>query len=185
MKQTPRSLKNPRARLTGVLYLLYFLTATGAAVMSSHELVVLSDIVNVISLICYIAVTLMFYYMFSPVSKVVSLIAALFSLSGCAFTAGGIFHFSRLELISPLVFFGPFCILIGWLILKSTFLPKFLGGLMVLAGLGWLAFLSPLVVYLSVYIKAIGVLAEAALMLWLIIMAVNIERWKEQASATK
>jgi len=35
------------------------------------------------------------------------------------------------------------CFLIGYLIFTSTFLPRILGALMVLAGLCWLAFLSP------------------------------------------
>ena len=42
-----------------------------------------------------------------------------------------------------LVFFGFFCLLIGYLIFKSDFLPRILGVLMALAGLGWLTFLSP------------------------------------------
>ena len=40
-----------------------------------------------------------------------------------------------------LVFFAMYCLLIGYLILRSTFLPRFLGASMVLAGLGWLTFL--------------------------------------------
>ena len=54
---------------------------------------------------------------------------------------------------------------------------------MVLAGAGWLIFLTPLANYLSTYLKALGFLAEASLMLWLIVKGVNVERWKEQASA--
>jgi hypothetical protein len=55
--------------------------------------------------------------------------------------------------ISSLVFFGPYCLLIGYLIFRSTFLPRILGVLMALAGLGWLIFLSPLAIYLSTYLK--------------------------------
>jgi hypothetical protein len=56
---------------------------------------------------------------------------------------------------------------------------------MALAGLGWLAFLSPtLAHYLSLYIEGLGIFAEASLMLWLIVMGVNVQRWKEQANAT-
>ena len=54
---------------------------------------------------------------------------------------------------------------------------------MALAGLGWLIFLSPLAVYLSTYLKVIGFLAEAALMLWLIVMGVNAQQWTAQARA--
>ena len=75
--------------------------------------------------------------------------------------------------------------LIGYLIFRSTFLPRLLGVLMALAGLGWLAFLSPAAAhYLSIYIEVLGIFAEASLMLWLIVMGVNIQRWKEQAAAS-
>jgi hypothetical protein len=54
---------------------------------------------------------------------------------------------------------------------------------MVLAGLGWLIFLSPpLAKYLSLYIEILGILAEGLLMLWLLVKGVNVQRWKEQAS---
>jgi Domain of unknown function (DUF4386) len=81
-----------------------------------------------------------------------------------------------------IVFFGLFDIAIGYLILKSTFLPRILGVPMVIAGLTWLIFLSPpLANDLLTFIQVIGFLAEAALMLWLLVMGVNVQRWKEQA----
>jgi len=83
-----------------------------------------------------------------------------------------------------LVFFGLFNLLIGYLIFKSTFLPRILGVLMALSGLGWLMFLSPpLANYLLSYIEVSGIIAEASLMLWLLVKGVNVERWREQASA--
>src|SRR5438128_8423806 len=81
-----------------------------------------------------------------------------------------------------LVFFAVYCLLIGCLILGSTFLPRFLGVLMFLAGLGWLTFLyAPLADRLSPYIEVLGVVAEVSLMLWLLVMGVNAERWQDQA----
>jgi len=81
-----------------------------------------------------------------------------------------------------LVFFAVYCLLIGCLILGSIFLPRFLGVLMVLAGLGWLTFLyAPLADHLSPYIEVIGIVAEASLMLWLLVIGVKVERWQEQA----
>lgn len=82
------------------------------------------------------------------------------------------------------VFFGVYCLLIGYLIFRSSFLPRILGVLMAFAGSGWLIFLSPpLANYLSSYIVVLGFLAELALMLWLLVKGVNVQRWKEQARA--
>lgn len=89
----------------------------------------------------------------------------------------------RRAALSPaaLVFFGVYDLLIGWLILGSTFLPRFLGALMVVAGLGWLTFLyEPLADRLSPYVQGLGIIAEALLMLWLLVAGVNVERWHEQ-----
>jgi hypothetical protein len=55
---------------------------------------------------------------------------------------------------------------------------------MAFAGLGWLIFLAPpLANYLLTYLEVLGVLEEGSLMLWLLVIGVNSQRWKEQASA--
>jgi hypothetical protein len=82
------------------------------------------------------------------------------------------------------VFEGLFWILIGYLIFRSTFLPRMLGALFAFAGLGYLTFLSPpLTTYLLLYIEVLGTLAEISLILWLLVMGVNAQRWNERASA--
>jgi hypothetical protein len=171
------------ARFTGVVYLLYFLTAIIGQLLLSHKLVVYGNTVNLIGTVCYTVLTLLFYAMFKPVNRSLSLLAALFSLAGCVVMTCALFPRTSLH-ISPLLFFGPYCLLIGYLILRSAFLPHVLGVLMALAGVGWLAFLFPIVAhYVAVYIEALGILAEASLMLWLIVMGVNAQRWNEQAAA--
>jgi hypothetical protein len=43
----------------------------------------------------------------------------------------------------------------------------------------------PLAERLFAYIAIVGITAEALLMLWLLVMGVNTERWREQAAAAK
>src|SRR5260370_6436650 len=83
-----------------------------------------------------------------------------------------------------LVFFGFYALLRGYFIIRSTFLPRILGALSVLGGLGWLSFLYPPLGYrLFPYIAAFGILGAALLMLWILVFGVNEQRWKEQTSA--
>jgi hypothetical protein len=82
-----------------------------------------------------------------------------------------------------LVFFGFSTVLKGWLVIKSTFLPRALGVLTLIAGFGWLAFLSPSLGYrLFPYIVAVALLGSLATILWLLIFGVNEQRWREQAN---
>jgi hypothetical protein len=77
---------------------------------------------------------------------------------------------------------GFYILLIGYLILRSTFLPRILGALLVVAGLGYLTFLSPpLASHLAPYNVTPAGLGENALTIWLIVIGVNVQRWQEQA----
>jgi hypothetical protein len=185
MERAAESSGRPRARATGAVYLLYFLTAILGEFLISRKLVVYGDVVSLAGDACYITLTLLFYYMFEPVNKGLSLLAASFSLLGCGLTVLGLFHLAPTH-VSPLLFFGPYCLLLGYLIFRSTFLPRILGVLMMIAGLGWLIFLYESLGHsLSLYIEGLGILAEALLMLWLLVMGVNVPRWKEQGDAGK
>jgi hypothetical protein len=83
-----------------------------------------------------------------------------------------------------LVFFGFWCILTGYLIFRSNFLPRVLGVLLAISGLGWVTYLFPPLAYrLFPFIAAASALGEIPLDLWLIVMGVNVQRWKEQAGA--
>jgi len=222
-----------KAKMAGVFYLLTILTggfalfvggrlvvsgdaaATAANILAREPLFRLGFAADLIMAACYIAVTALFYELFKPVNRSLSLLAAFFSLVGCAIQAfsslfdlaplvvlGGaqylsVFKAEQLQVLAlmflklsgqafniSLVFFGFYCFLIGYLIFRSIFLPRILGVLMAFAGLGWLTFLSPpLANYLSPYILAPGALGEGSLTLWLLVIGVNSQRWKEQASA--
>ena len=83
-----------------------------------------------------------------------------------------------------LVFFGLYCLLVGILILKSTFLPRVLGALMALAGLSYVVFLSPaLARSLQPYILVFPAVGQISLTLWLLVIGVNVQRWTGQANA--
>ena len=225
----------PRARITGVVYLFYFLTAVsgelflkglvvhGDAAATANNILAhqpwfrLGLATGLIATACYVTVTALFYGLFKPVNRSLSLLAAFFSLVGCAILAfaslfriaplvvlgGGqylsVFNVEQLRALASLflelyrqvvnicfVFFGVYCLLIGYLIFRSAFLPRILGVLMAIAGLGWLTFLSPpLANHLSPYNLAPGILGEGLLTLWLLAIGVNEQRWKEQASAAE
>ena len=170
-----------KARLAGVFYVLVFVTG-GLALFVRGSL---GSAAGLIAGACYIAVTLLFYGIFKPVNRNLSLLAAFISLVGIIIGPLSLLVHAA-SYINPLVFFGFYCLLIGYLIFRSTFLPRILGVLMVCAGLGWLTFLSPpLANSLSPYIFIPGLLGEGALTLWFLIMGVNVQRWKEQASAAE
>jgi len=183
MEQIAEALPRVRARIAGVFYLLTFLTGGFAAFFAGRGLVRYGDAANLVATACYVVVTVLFYNTFKPVNRNLSLLAAFFSLVGCALSTLSFFHLAPFH-FNPLVFFGLYCLLIGYLIFRSNFLPRILGVLMAIGGLGWLTFLSPpLANRLSPYNMAPGILGEGALTLWLLVMGVNVERWKEQAGA--
>jgi hypothetical protein len=168
-----------KARIAGVFYVLNIVTSL-FAFSGRHRLAFASGLV---ATACYLTVTALFYYLFKPVNRRVSLVAALFSFAGCAVGVLSPLHLVPFH-INSLVFFGFYRLLIGYLILRSAFLPHILGALMVLAGLGWVTFLSPqLAKDLSPYNYVPGAIGEGLLTLWLLVIGVNAPRWKEQARA--
>jgi hypothetical protein len=85
-----------------------------------------------------------------------------------------------------LVFFGFYAILRGYLVIKSTFLPRILGWLGVLGGIGWLAFLSPpFGERVFSVIAVVGIIGSLVNIAWLLVVGVNEQRWREQASVAK
>ena len=182
-KQTREVERSPLARLTGALYLAYFATTIITTIVQSHIPKAAGEAGNLLAYLLYAITTLLFYDLFKPVDKRLSLVAALVSLAGCVVGSLGVFNVPAYH-INVLYFFGPYCLLLGILILGSKFLPHVLGALMALAGLGWLVFLIPAVAkHFGTAIEVLGVAAEGLLMLWLLAMGVNVQKWQKQARA--
>jgi hypothetical protein len=193
-------------------------TATAHNILAHETLYRFACAGDVLALL-YIVYTLLLYNLFRPVSRSLSLLAAFFSLVGCAIGA-----VNSLLLLAPLVvlegapslpsfraeqlqdlalvvlkvhaqgssialvLFGTYNLLIGFLIVRSTFLPRLLGVLLAFSGVCYLinsfaTFLSPAFAsHLVPYILIPGV-AELLLALWLVVFGVNLERWREQQAA--
>jgi hypothetical protein len=99
--------------------------------------------------------------------------------------------FLRLRTIGfdiALVFFGFHCVLVGYLLFKSTFFPRILGTLLAIGGVGYLTNIFAPVIPLAMrphlfpYVMLPAGIAEGLLTLWLMIVGVNASKWKVQAS---
>jgi hypothetical protein len=165
-----------KARIAGVFYLLTIVTGSLALAFINGRSLVLS-----LSTLCYVVVTVLFYDLFKPVNSTLSLVAALFSLVGCVIGTLGAFHFVNGQI--NLGFFGLYCLSIGYLIFRSTFLPRSLGVLMAVGGLGWITFfLPPLADRLAPFNMLPGVIGEASLTFWLLVFGVDVQCWRDSAT---
>jgi hypothetical protein len=171
-----------KARIAGALFLLLLLTAAFTEFFVRGKLSFAADLAaGLIEVSCMIAVTLLFYDIFKPVNRSLSLLAASFNFVGLIFE---VLQFIPRGVNIGLAFHGFYWILIGYLIFRSAFLPRILGALPAIAGLCWLTFLSqPLENHLSPYNLASGLIVEGLVMLWLLVMGLNVQRWKEQSGA--
>jgi len=81
-----------------------------------------------------------------------------------------------------LVFLGISTFFLGYLILKSTFLPRFLGVVSIVSGLGWLVYLYPALgsalFYYLIVLAMLNVLLTSG---WLLVKGVDEQRWREMA----
>ena len=170
-----------KARMAGVLFLFLVLTSTFTEFIARGKLSLAAHVAaGVIEVSCMIAVTLLLYDIFKPVDRRLSLLAASFNFVAVALE---LLQFLPHGMNIGLGFHGFYWILIGYLILRSTFLPQILSALTAIAGLCWLTFLSPtLTNYLSPYILASAFLVEGSVFLWLLVMGLNAPEWEEKAN---
>jgi hypothetical protein len=168
-----------KSRAAGGFYLLTIIAGMFAAFTSSDSY---SDVANVVSNVCYVVVTLLLYKLLEPVNQPISMLAAFCGLIACLLGGLDALHYHPVP-IHYLVFSGFYCLLLGYLIFRSTFLPRFLGVLVALSGVGWLTYLSPHLAHLLLHYTMIsGLLGEGSLTLWLLFMGINVQRSQQQSS---
>ncbi len=181
--------------------------ATAANILAHDSLYRCGLAADLVMLVAYIAVTLLLYVLLKPVNAVVSPLAAFFSLVGIAVLAVNCLnHVAPLLLLTRThagfdtaqlqslalfslrmhsrgysisgVFFGVYCVLIGYLAYRSGFLPRFIGVLMAIGGASYLLssfalFLSPALAAALPDVTVLGGIAELSLTLWLIVKGVK------------
>ena len=82
-----------------------------------------------------------------------------------------------------LIFFGFEDLLRGWLVFRSGFLPRFLGVLSMVAGVGWLTFLWPPLGYAAfTFVALFALIGTIAWTGWLFIRGVDDAKWRERAA---
>jgi hypothetical protein len=172
-------------------------TQTAANLQGTEALYRAGILADCIMLGAYLVVTAMLYRLFKPVCAGVSLVAAFFSLLGLALLVGatGLLElpllqsgdtYDVLRLHGSIygltnMFFGPYCLLIGWLAVRSRMLPKPIGWLMALAGVVFLVeaisgLVAPAFAHqLPGALSLITLIGESAIALWLAIFGIRQE----------
>jgi hypothetical protein len=137
---------------------------TAANVMAKESLFRLGGVLNLLSGASYLGVTVLLYHLLRPVNRTASLVAAVFGLTGVSIGAmASVVHFIPLQLLHGaqygafsagelqttflfavalaeevfnigMVFFGVQCFLVGYLIARSSYLPRTLGRLLAAGG---------------------------------------------------
>ena len=232
---------NKLARAAGFLYLITIiaggfaeafvregLTVSGDAVataqniLASEQMYRFGFIADLVALICGTLLSLIFYILFKPVNKNISLLALILGSIASAVMAINLlnqlapllllhntsylkaFTIEQLQTLSlfflnfqeqgygiSLLLFAFYFPIIGYLVYKSNFLPRILGVLYAMAGLGYLInslamFLSPHIASnLFPYVLLPALIGESSMCLWLIVKGVNVANWNKQAGVAQ
>jgi hypothetical protein len=182
-------------------------SATSANLIAHHSAYLSGYAFDVLSVAFYIIVVALFYRLFKPSSKNVALIATFFGLAGCiiqsvaflfelaalvplnnaALTALNPAQVQQLSFVLlrlyteaysvGLPFFAFFMAFMGYAVFKSSYVPRFIGGLFMIAGFGWLPFLNPSFGQAHLpYILPFSI-GELVIALWLLIKGVDVAKW--------
>ncbi len=186
---------------------------TAANIVANRGLYRLAYTIFMLEMIAQIASVVLFYDLLKPVHRSVARLTAVIGLTGCGIKAmARLFYYAPLILLdgtsfaaieSPqlealslaflgintqgaaiaLIFFGFESVLGGWLILKSGFLPRFLGAISIIGGLGWLTWLWPplghdTIIFVALF-ALVGVIVNAG---WLFVRGVDDAKWRARAA---
>jgi len=190
-------------------------TATANNTIASDWLFRMGFASYLVEAICDMGLTLVLYLLLRPVREDLALLATFFRLvSTAVFAVAELFYFAPLLILggaglkafSPdqlnalallslrfygygagifMVFYGVPSVLLGYLIFRSGYLPRFLGVLLALTGLGFvlrnfLLVLAP--AYASSLLLLPAPLGALAMTVWLLARGVDVPKWEEKAA---
>lgn len=191
---------------------------TAVNILESERMFRFGGGAQLITVLCDITLSVILFEIMKPVSRIISLLSSSFRFAAIIVIAvTTVSHFAPLTILDQsylygftdeqrqalsylsfayhsigyniaLLLFGVHCILLGYLIARSAFLPALIGLLMVLAGFGYAAnsfafFVHPaLATWSFPILMPLAFIAEGALALWLTIVGVNTKRWLTQSA---
>jgi hypothetical protein len=187
--------------------------ATAANIKGHEELFLVGFAGALIGVASSVVVTALFYRLYEPVNRTLSLCAALFGLTGCVIQGIAlIFHVMPVFILADQPYLNAFTldqrhalalffvvsygqayeiglVFFGFWLLQLaylTFHSTFLPrwlGVLVALGVGWLVFLYPPLARATSRWVVLASLGEALLVLWLLVKGVDEKRWHAQATA--
>ncbi|HEX3671448.1 MAG TPA: DUF4386 domain-containing protein [Candidatus Cybelea sp.] len=204
----------------GALVVYTDAAATARNILASESLYRWGFAADIVGGVAYLVVTVLLYELLKPVNRTLSLLAAFFSLAGIAVGAvAALGHLAPLLILKDaymapydaaqaqalallalklhargywiaLIFFGCYELVLGYLIYKSSFMPRILGALVAIAGAAFLLnsfalFVSPTIGNaINSFMLALDGIGEISLMLWLLVFGVDEAKWHQRASAS-
>ena len=186
---------------------------TAGNILANESLYRTGFTLYMIEMAAQISQTVLLFFLLRPVNRRIATLALVFGLVGCTIkTFSRVFYLAPLFILEQsafaafsadqlpavslillnvndrgagvaLAFFGIETVLEGWLILRSTFLPRWLGALTMIAGAGWLTWLSPTLGYAAFSVVALIALAGSIVTIgWFLVKGVDEERWRALAA---
>ncbi|NGX15591.1 DUF4386 domain-containing protein [Wenzhouxiangella sp. XN24] len=194
--------------------------ATAANILAAEGLFRTGFLADSIMFLSDVVLAVLLYVLLKPVHKTLALIAMFFRLTQTAVIALNLLNYHAVLLLLKgdyaatlgatqlnglsslfldlhshgydlgLILFGVHCLVLGYLIAKSLYMPKLLGYLVMAAGVTYLIgsytrFLFPDFVGAVSPIYVVAIVSELSLCFWLLIKGVNPERWREVTTESR
>lgn len=188
-------------------------TATSRNLLAGAVQYRVATVALLLATLCYIAVVGLLNELLRTVQPGTSRIAVLFGLAGCIIgaltatlqlTAVALSMQVAMPVMAPsiqalllasargnsvgLTLFGVYCLLLGWLVFRSGFIPKLFGVLLMVSGATWLVgnlllLVEPRLAPQFLLIVGVAALGEILFALWLLLKGVDVSRWDSSEQA--